>query len=140
MITCTAFSGPMSIGKIVAPPHPGTRPRKTSGSPVNAVAERVRYLQCKPTSNPPPSASPLIKANVGIPHSSNLRKTSWPSFPIATAWERSVRNESAERSAPAAKINGLPVMAIAAGLREIASVIAASSAINDCGPNVFGRV
>ena len=81
-----------------------------------------------------------MKANVGIPHSSNLRKTSWPSFPIATAWERSVRNESAERSAPAAKINGLPVMAIATGLREIASVIAASSAINDCGPNVFGRV
>ena len=57
----------------------------------------------------------MIKANVGIPHSSNLRKTSWPSFPIATAWERSVRNESAERSAPAAKINGLPITAIAAG-------------------------
>jgi len=32
------------------------------------------------------------------------------------------------------------VIAIAAGLREIASVIAALSAMRDCGPNVLGRV
>ena len=48
--------------------------------------------------------------------------------------------ESADRSAPAAKINGFPVIAIAAGLREIASVIAALSSARDEGPNVFGRL
>jgi hypothetical protein len=48
--------------------------------------------------------------------------------------------ESADRSAPAAKINGFPVIAIAAGLREIASVIAALSSARDDGPNVFGRL
>ena len=53
---------------------------------------------------------------------------------------RLLKNESADRSAPAAKINGLPVIAMAAGLRDAASVIAASSAASDCGPKVFGRV
>ena len=35
---------------------------------------------------------------------------------------------------------GLPVIAIAAGLRPIASVIAASNAITDFAPKVFGRL
>ena len=48
--------------------------------------------------------------------------------------------ESADKSAPAAKMKGFPVIAIAVGLREVASVIAASSACKDCGPNVFGRL
>ena len=97
-------------------------------------------MQCKPTSRPPPSANTLINAKVGVPDSLRRRKTSWPNFPIASDCSRFVINESAERSAPAAKINGLPVIAIAAGLREIASVIAPSSAMSDCGPKVFGRV
>ena len=59
---------------------------------------------------------------------------------MATDCSRLLKNESADRSAPAAKINGLPVMPIAAGLREAASVIAASSAASDCGPKVLGRV
>ena len=56
-----------------------------------------------------------MNAKVGIFDSPKRRKTSWPSFPIANAWLRSFKNESAERSAPAAKINVLPVIAIAAG-------------------------
>ena len=42
MITWTARSGPINLGKIVAPPQPGTRPRKTSGRPVKAVEAKVR--------------------------------------------------------------------------------------------------
>ena len=83
-ITCTARSGPISLGKIVAPPHPGINPRNTSGSPVSAVEASVRYWLCKPTSNPPPRAKPFINAKVGIFDSPRRRKTSWPSFPNAT--------------------------------------------------------
>ena len=42
IITCTAFSGPINLGKIVAPPQPGTKPKKHSGSPVKAVLAKVR--------------------------------------------------------------------------------------------------
>ncbi|CAB4545791.1 unannotated protein [freshwater metagenome] len=82
----------------------------------------------------------MINANVGVPHSLRRRNTSWPNFPIASDCSRFVINESAERSAPAAKMNGLPVIAMAAGLRDSASVMAASSAMSDWGPKVFGRV
>ena len=81
-----------------------------------------------------------MKAKVGFPSEPKRRKTSWPNFPIATACSRSVRNESADRSAPAAKINYLPVIATATTSRPAASVMAASSAISDLGPNVFGRL
>ena len=50
------------------------------------------------------------------------------------------RNASADRSAPAANINGLPVIAMAAGAIAIAAVIASLRAASDCAPNVFGRV
>ena len=59
---------------------------------------------------------------------------------MASDCSRFERKESAERSAPAAKINGLPMIAIAAGVRPIASVIALFNASSDCGPKVFGRV
>ncbi|CAB4919397.1 unannotated protein [freshwater metagenome] len=45
IITCTARSGPISFGSMVAPPQPGTKPKKTSGRPVNAVLAKVLNLQ-----------------------------------------------------------------------------------------------
>ena len=42
MMTWTARSGPINLGRIVAPPHPGTNPRKTSGKAVKAVVASVR--------------------------------------------------------------------------------------------------
>ena len=77
-----------------------------------------------------------MNANVGIPHSSKRRKTSCPSFPMASDCSRFDRYASAERSAPAAKINGLPMIAIAAGERPIASLIAPFRAASDCGPGL----
>ena len=46
---------------------------------------------------------------------------------------------SCARSAPAAKLPGLPVTAIASGAAAIAVVIAASRPARPSGPNVFGR-
>ena len=140
MITCTAFSGPMSFGKMVAPPQPGTSPRKHSGSAVKAVLASVRYLQWSATSSPPPSAKPLINANVGFLPSFNRRKTSWPSFPIANACDLSVKKARPDRSAPAAKIKGLPVIAMATDSDFSAVSIAAFRVRSDCGPKVLGRV
>ena len=72
--------------------------------------------------------------------SPNLRNTSCPSFPIARACFLSVKNASPDKSAPAAKMNGFPVIAIATD--ELASeiVIASFSAASDAGPKVFGRL
>ena len=69
-----------------------------------------------------------------------MRNTSWPNFPIATACSREDRKLKAERSAPAAKINGLPVIAIADGFMEIACLIAESKLASEAGPKVFGRL
>ena len=100
----------------------------------------VRYLQCKATSSPPPSAKPFTNANVGLELSPSLRKTSWPSFPIARACSRSFKNDRAERSAPAAKINGFPVIAIAIDELASATLIASFKEASDCGPKVLGRL
>ena len=81
-----------------------------------------------------------MKAKVGIFDSPKRRKTSCPNFPMPSDCSRAVINERADRSAPAAKINGFPVMAIAAGLLAIAAVIAASNASSDWGPKVLGRL
>ncbi|CAB4621749.1 unannotated protein [freshwater metagenome] len=59
---------------------------------------------------------------------------------MARDCSRLLRNARAERSAPAAKINGFPVIAIAAGLLATAAEIASLRAAKDCAPNVFGRV
>ena len=81
-----------------------------------------------------------MNANVGIFDSPKRRKTSCPSFPNATDWLRSDKKDIPERSAPAAKINGLPVIAIAEGLRPIASVMASFKAFRESAPKVFGRL
>lgn len=38
-MTCSAFSGPIRLGNRKAPPQPGTRPRKHSGSAMAAAPE-----------------------------------------------------------------------------------------------------
>ena len=65
-MTFTALVGPIIFGKIVTPDHPGSSPIKTSGKPINAVAEMVRYWQESANSVPPPSANPFTKQKVGI--------------------------------------------------------------------------
>ena len=59
---------------------------------------------------------------------------------MARDCSRLFRNERADKSAPAAKINGLPVIAIAAGAIATAAVIASFRAARDCAPKVFGRL
>ena len=59
---------------------------------------------------------------------------------MASAWDFSVRKASADKSAPAAKINGLPVIAIATEELCSAAVIACASAASEAGPKVFGRL
>ena len=81
-----------------------------------------------------------MNAKVGFFASWRRLKTSWPSFPIAIACSVLVRNESAERSAPAAKINGLPVIAIAEAELAKASEIRSLSSRRVFAPNVLGRL
>ena len=88
---------------------------KTSGSATNAVLATVRYWQESASSVPPPNAKPLIKQKVGIFEVRSFAYASWPNLMIDAASSALVRAEIPDRSAPAAKINGLPVIATAAG-------------------------
>ena len=49
------------------PPAPGSRPRVTSGSPTLTLRsfQAIRRLWSKQSSNPPPSAAPLMAATFG---------------------------------------------------------------------------
>ena len=97
-------------------------------------------MQWSATSRPPPSAKPLTNAKVGFLLSPNLRKTSCPSFPIASACFGSLKKAMPDKSAPAAKIKGFPVIAIATEELASAIVIASLSAAKELGPKVFGRL
>ena len=81
-----------------------------------------------------------MKAKVGFFVSFNRRNTSWPNLPIAIACDRSAKNEIAERSAPAAKMNGLPVIAIATAELASASEIRSFNSRSVFAPKVFGRL
>ncbi|CAB4807400.1 unannotated protein [freshwater metagenome] len=59
---------------------------------------------------------------------------------METAWSLDERKLKAERSAPAAKMNGLPVIAMTSGFKEIASEIALFKLAREAGPKVFGRL
>ena len=79
-------------------------------------------------------------AKVGfLPRPKRLNK-SCPNLPKASAWARSETKGRADKSAPAAKINGFPIIAIAFESLDSAAVNAASNSWRDFGPNVFGRV
>ena len=84
----------------------------------------------------------MTKANVGIDDSFSRRNTRCPASATSRAWAASVRWPNPERSAPTAKMNGLPVTPIAAGAGERAAISsrAASSEASPPGPNVDGRV
>ena len=141
-MTVTAGSMPIRFGSSCVPPQPGTRPRKTSGKATIAVDAIVRYWQCSASSRPPPSATPLTKANVGTPASFSRRNTRCPASAISRAAAASVTDGTPERSAPTAKMNGLPVTPIATGAGEWAA-ISSSAASSDAippGPKVDGRV
>ena len=140
IITRVANSGPINFGNKVAPPQPGTKPRNTSGKPIIAVVARVRYWQCNPISSPPPRANPLIKAKVGFPHSPKRRKTSCPNLVNACARVWSATPATPLRSAPAAKINGFPVIPIASASEAIATSSAALRDCKPCTPIVLGRL
>ena len=111
MMTLRAFSAPISRGSRYVPPQPGTRPRKHSGSASAGTPEEiVRYVQCSATSTPPPIAAPFTNANEGTASSPSRRNTSCPSRAIS---QRLVAGSEISgtplRSAPTAKMNGLPV-------------------------------
>ncbi len=81
-----------------------------------------------------------MRPNDGLPPSPSLRKTAWPS-------SATVRTASGPppwievRSAPAARMNGLPVTAIASMASSArAASIASFSASSEAGPNVLGLV
>ncbi len=140
--TLTALSAPIRFGSRKLPPQPGSRPRKTSGvESIPAATETVRYDACSATSSPPPSATPLTKANDGLPPSCSLRITPCPILPRLSACSRSVSFGTPDRSAPAARMNGLPVMPMATiSSRASAASIALFSSARPRGPKVFGLV
>ena len=70
-----------------------------------------------------------------------MPRTWWPVRPMATAWPRSVSRGTPVRSAPTAKMNGLPVTQIAATPDMArASSIAFLNSSSPPGPKVFGLV
>ena len=81
-----------------------------------------------------------MNAKVGFALSPNRRKTSCPNFPMASACSRFSSMDRADKSAPAAKINGFPVIAIADAELACAAVIASFNFSSEVAPNVFGRV
>ena len=54
-----------------------------------------------------------MNAKVGTRDVCSLSKTAWPIRAMARAWSRLTILANPERSAPAASVNGLPVIAIA---------------------------
>src|SRR5580693_8065121 len=94
-----------------------------------------------------------MKANDGTGSSPSRRKTAWPSEAMPSARSRAAAGSTPapaiaaaapSRSAPAARMNGLPVTPTAAISPAAARASAASSAAfsdsSPCGPKVFGLV
>src|SRR5882672_1028808 len=107
-------------------------PSETSGNPKRAVFEAVRSVQASASSQPPPSAKPLIIAIVGLPIFSRRANTCWPKN--ATDFASSARIfASSLMSAPAMKAFS-PEPVITTPLTFVSS----RSASNKCAisPNV----
>ena len=104
--------------------------------------EIVRYEQCSASSRPPPSAAPFTNANDGTLSSPSRRNTACPSRAMVSASSRAAISGAPLRSAPTAKMNGLPVTPTAAivGPRAATASSASFSASSPAGPNVLGRV
>ena len=76
LIQAIAFSGPTNLGRRTVPPKPGRMPSFTSGNPTTAASNARRKSVASANSKPPPKATPLIAATVGIERSSTALKTS----------------------------------------------------------------
>ena len=144
-MTVSAAGTPTRRGSRYVPPQPGTRPRKHSGSATAGTPEEmVRYVQCSAISSPPPMTAPLRNAKLGTPSSPKRRNTSWPRRATARACSRVTTWPVPLRSAPTAKMNGLPVRATARTSPESMpgwTVSRASAMPNSpAGPNVVGLV
>src|SRR5690242_9703779 len=141
-MTFSAFPGPIRCGKRYVPPQPGSRPRRHSGNATAVTPEEiVRYEQCSASSRPPPRAAPFTNANDGTLSSPSRRNTACPSRAMVRASSRAAISGAPLRSAPTAKMNGLPVTPTAA--MSVRAATASSASFSDCspaGPNVFGRV
>ncbi len=94
-----------------------------------------------------------MKQNDGTGSSPSRRKTAWPSAPMPAARSRATAGSipgaviaapAPSRSAPAARMNGLPVTPTAAispaAARAATASRAALSDSSPCGPNVLGLV
>ena len=85
-----------------------------------------------------------MNVNDGTPSSPSLPKTMWPSWPIFSAMSRLGISPTFERSAPAARKYGLPVIATAwispAAARACSSSSRSPSSSIVTGPSVDGRV
>ena len=73
----------------------------------------------------------MIKAKVTFLLLPSLLKMSCPNFPKASDCSRLATYEMPDRSAPAAKIKGFPIIAIATESLLSAAVIASFSAFRD---------
>ena len=68
---CIAYDAPTTRGRRCVPPKPGVMPSVTSGWATFAPSPARRISQQSASSNPPPSAYPLIAAMVGTRRSSS---------------------------------------------------------------------
>ena len=115
--------------------------QETSSAIAAAPADTVRYLQCRAISSPPPIAAPLMNANVGTLQFAEPIEDPMAFLACCRACARSVACGTAVRSAPTAKMNGLPVRQTAArSVRAEISSSASSMDFNPPGPNEFGLV
>ena len=101
--------GPTRRARRWVPPKPGVMPRPVSGWPNTAVSAQMRMSQLMLSSQPPPSAKPLMAAMVGMGRVSMRRNTSLPCLPKASP-SLGVRVLISPISAPATKaFSPLPV-------------------------------
>ena len=102
----------MSRGRRWVPPAPGIIPSRISGTPIWAVSPANRQSAVSASSQPPPSAKPLIAAITGLSTFSSRFSASWAP-PIIFATITGVASAISLMSAPAAKTFSPPVTTIA---------------------------
>src|SRR5665647_1881521 len=104
----------------------------------------LRYAALSAISTPPPMAAPLTNANVGMGNVRSCSNVVCPSCPMASACSRLVTFGTPVRSAPTAKMNGLPVRPTptispaSARTRSVSSTVDRPARV--AGPKVLGLV
>src|SRR5690606_19847791 len=104
-IMSRALAAPTRGGRRFAPPHPGTMPSITSGSPIRLFgpSSMTRWRQASASSVPPPMQKPWTSATVGKGSEAMSSKASLPRSTKAHASSASLRRMNSSMSAPAAK-------------------------------------